>query len=149
MAASAALTIPLQLATPVAREDALYILENAAGSEDVAIDAAGTATLKLQFPGAIDALMRKLRAKRAIGALPMIGVSLPVKPMIDDVDPADVLERLRASASLSNVTYDGSTVTATAIATTSALRYIFEEVINAGLMPVDIPTVAGSLEFVL
>jgi hypothetical protein len=148
MAAAASLTIPLQIASPEAREDALAILENSAGSQDVAIDSAGTATLKLQFPGNIDALMSKLRHKRVIAGLPLIGVSVPVKPMIT-VDPADVLDRLRASATLSNVTYDGATVAATAIATTSALRYIFEEVVNAGLMPVDFPTVAGSLEFVL
>jgi len=148
MAAAAALTIPLQIASPEALEDALYVLKNSAGSEDVAIDAAGVATLKLQFPGNIDALVAKLRAKRVLAGLPFIGVSVPVKPMVE-VDPADVLERLRASVTLSNVTYDGSTVTATAMGTTSAFRYILEEVENAGLMPVDIPTVAGSLEFVL
>lgn len=148
MAAFAALTIPLKFETPEAHEDALSVLENTPGAEDVSIDAAGTATLKLQFPGNIDAIMGKLRAKRAIAGLPLIGVSLPVKPM-REVDPAEVLQRLQASATLSNIGYDGTTVTATAVAATSALRYIFEEIQNAGLMPVDMPTVAGSLEFVL
>jgi hypothetical protein len=148
MAAAASLTIPLQIASPEAREDALSVLEKTPGSQDVAIDAAGVATLKLQFPGNIDALVSKLRAKRVLTTLPFIGVSVPVKPMIE-VDAADVLERLRASVTLSNVTYDGSTVTATAMGATSAFRYILEEVENAGLMPVDIPTVAGSQEFVL
>jgi hypothetical protein len=148
MAAAAALTIPLTIASPQAREDALEILENTAGSQDVSIDAAGTASLKLQFPGNIDSLMGKLRGKRLIAGLPSIGVSVPVKPF-RTVDGADVLQRLRASATLSNVGYDGATVTATALASTSALRYIFEEVLIAGLMPVDFPTVAGPMEFVL
>jgi hypothetical protein len=149
MAAFGSLTIPLEITSSQAREDALKVLNQTPGAEDVSIDAAGTASLKLQFPGNIDALIGKLRGKRVLEGLPLLTVSVPVKPMIEHIDAADVLERLRASATLSNVVYDGATVSATAIATTSALRYIFEEVVNAGLMPVDFPTVAGSLEFVL
>jgi hypothetical protein len=150
MAAFVALTIPLQITSPEALEDALSVLENTPGSEDVAIDAAGHATLKLQFPGNIDALIGKLRSKRVLTGLPLMGVSLPVQSMEGvHVDAADVFERLRASATLSNIEYDGTTVTATAVASTSALRYIFEELVNAGVMPISDSTPAGFLEFVL
>ena len=65
------------------------------------------------------------------------------------VDPAKLLAELNASPAVSNAAYDGETVSATVLATTSALRYVYEEIIIAGLMPVDMPTVAGLQEFVL
>jgi hypothetical protein len=149
MAASAALTIPLHVSTTNAREDALEILENTPGSAGVSIDDAGVASFHLQFPGNIDALVSKLRGKRVLdAATPTMTLSVTVQSM-RLVDPADVLQRLKSSPAISEASYNGTVVAVAAVATTSAARYVFEEILNAGLMPIDMPTPAGALEFVL
>jgi hypothetical protein len=148
MAASAALTIPLHVSTRNAREDALEILENTPGSAGVSLDDAGVASFHLQFPGNIDALVSKLRGKRVLDATPTMTLSVAVESM-RLVDPADVLQRLKSSPAISEAAYDGTHVSVAAVATTSAARYVFEEILNAGLMPIDMPTPAGALEFVL
>ena len=150
MAASAALTIPLQISPGRRREDALAILENSAGSRGRRLDAAGQRHAETPVSGQYRSLMGKLRRKKLIAGLPSIGVSRAGQGRSSRRSAPDVLERLprfrhaleRRLRRLDHHRHGD-------LATTSALRYIFEEIVNAGLMPVDFPTVAGSLEFVL
>jgi hypothetical protein len=150
MAASASLSIPLTLATTAQALDARKILESTAGLTDVALDAAGgKATVRYQFPGNIDHVMSRLRSRRLVKSS-TIAMSVPVKNHSGrTVDPAEVVAHLNASPAVTNASFDGTTVSATVVAATNALRFVYEELLIAGLMPVDRPTVAGPQEFVL
>jgi hypothetical protein len=116
----------------------------------VALDtASGKITFGYEFPGNIDRLVERLERK-GLGKVTTVAIDVPVRNIVGGiVDPAKLLAELNASPAVSNAAYDGSTVSATVLATTSALRYVYEEIIIAGLMPVDMPTVAGLQEFVL
>ncbi|GAC1303164.1 MAG: hypothetical protein NVSMB19_12990 [Vulcanimicrobiaceae bacterium] len=150
MAASASLTIPLALASPAQTYDATRIFEATPGLSGLAFDVAGgTARVRLEFPGNLDALMRRLVAKRLTSAR-SIAISIPVQNLTGRiVDPAKLLGALNASPAITGAAYDGKTVAATIVPATNAVRYLYEEIIIAGLMPLDVPTVAGPLEFVL
>ena len=142
MAASASLTIPVTLASPRAVYDITSVLEATAGVSDLAVDAATSkATLGYQFPGSLDSVMRKLRSR---------GLSVPVKNLSGKtIDAAQFLSHLNASPAITGANYDGKTVSATIVPMTASMRYVYEEIIIAGLTAVDIPTVAGPQEFVL
>ncbi|GAC1308765.1 MAG: hypothetical protein NVS2B3_07490 [Vulcanimicrobiaceae bacterium] len=150
MAASASLTIPVALATPAQRYDASRAFEATAGLKGISFDAtAGLATVQFEFPGNLDALMKRLSAKRLTNAR-TVAISVPVQNLTGRIiDPANLLHNLNDSPAISNATYDGKTIAATIVPATNAVRYMYEEIIIAGLMPLDIPTVAGPLEFVL
>ena len=150
MSASASLIVPLTLESPAQSFDARKILESAPGSTDLIIDqTTGTATFGLEFPGNIDAIMRPLR-KRGLTRTDTVRVAVPVKNLTGRVvDPTELIAHLNASPALSGVGFDGETVTATAVAATNAFRYLYEEIIVAGLMPMDVPTVAGPKDYVL
>lgn len=150
MAASASLTIPVSLATPVQQLDVTRIFQATAGLKDITLDAAAnTATVQFEFPGNIDALMGRLRSKRLTTAK-TIAISVPVVNLSGKVvDPTHLLHALNLSPAVHQAAYDGHTVTATIVAATNAVRYMYEEIVIAGLMPLDMATVAGPQEFVL
>ena len=150
MAASASLTIPMTLGGPTAALDARTIFERTPGLLRHEFDAAGAnATVQFEFPGNVDALMSRLQAKRlARGRTATI--SVPVVNLTGrTIDPERLIASLNASPAVSNASFDGSTVSATIVAATNAVRYMYEEIIVAGLMALDKPTVAGPQEFVL
>jgi hypothetical protein len=130
--------------------DARKIFENTPGAADVAVDAAaGTATLRFQFPGNIDAMVGKLR-NRGLIASTTIGLTVPVENLSGrTIDPTEFLADLNHSPTISGASFDGKTVSVTILAATNALRFLYEEIIVNGLMPLDMPTVAGPQEFVL
>jgi hypothetical protein len=150
MAASASITVPVALGTPAQAYDARTIFLRTPGTSAVALDtASGKITFGYEFPGNIDRLVERLERK-GLGKVTTVAIDVPVRNIVGGiVDPAKLLAELNASPAVSNAAYDGSTVSATVLATTSALRYVYEEIIIAGLMPVDMPTVAGLQEFVL
>jgi hypothetical protein len=150
MAASASLTIPVTLKTPAMAIDARKIFESTPGTENIVIDAtAGKATMGFQFPGNIDAMVGQLRRKGLL-ASSTIALSVPVANLSGrTVDPTALLGELNHSPAISDASYDGHTVSANIVAATNAMRYIYEEIIIFGLMPLDKPTVAGPQEFVL
>ena len=150
MAASASLTIPVTVATPTQAYDLQRILDSTPGAENIAIDsAAGTVVFDYQFPGNIDATMRRL-AKGGLSGGDAIKVSVPVKNLAGKVvDPHALIEALNASPAVRNAAYDGNSVSATIVGATNAMRYIYEEILIAGLTAIDVPTVAGKQEFVL
>ena len=150
MSASALLTIPVTFVTSTAQTQALRVLTATAGASAVAVSASdGTATLGYEFPGNIDGLVRRLNA---VGARtgPTVKISVPVKNLSGKVvDPTHLLADLNSSPAVSDAGYDGETVTATVACATNAFRYVYEEIIINGLMPLDVPTVAHPQEFVL
>jgi hypothetical protein len=150
MAASASLTIPVTLANPNALYDVTSVLQATAGVSDLAVDAATSkATLGYQFPGSLDSIMRKLRS-RGLSAAKTIDISVPVKNLSGKtIDAVQFLSHLNASPAITGANYDGKTVSATIVPMTASMRYVYEEIIIAGLTAIDMPTVAGPQEFVL
>ena len=150
MAASASLTIPVTLATPGDLYDVTSILESTAGTTNVAVDpATSKVTLGYQFPGNIDTVMRKLRS-RGLTAAATIGMSVPVKNLSGKtIDAVTFVSHLNASPAITGADYDGNTVSATIVPMTASMRYMYEEIIIAGLTAIDMPTVAGPQEFLL
>lgn len=149
MAAFAHLTIPLTLATQAQLQDAIDILNSTPGTTDVEVAPSGRATLSFQFPGNIDAVMRRL-VRRGLANGGAIGVSVPVVNRTGKVvDPTHLTSTLNMSPTVSGAAYDGSTVSATIVPLTASMRYMYEEIMIAGLTALDMPTVAGPQEFVL
>ncbi len=150
MAASASLTIPVTTATPAQAYDLRKILDSTPGAENFEIDAAaGTVTFDYQFPGNIDATMRRL-TKSGLLHGNTIKVRVPVKNLSGKVvNPAQLCAALDASPAVRDAAYDGNTVSATVAGATNAMRYVYEEILVAGLTAIDVPTVAGKQEFVL
>ena len=150
MAASASVTIPVTATTPTEAYDLREILDSTPGTQNIAIDAAaGTATFGYQFPGNIDATMRRLTS-HGLRHGDTIKISVPVKNLSGNViDSAQLLQALGASPAVQDAAYDGKTVSATILGATNAMRYVYEEILIAGLTAIDIPTVAGQQEFVL
>ncbi len=150
MAASASLTIPVTMVDPAQRYDVQSILEATAGATDIAVDPAKSqVTLQFQFPGNIDPIMRKLRS-RGLSAATKVVMSVPVKNLTGKtVDAVAFVSHLNASPAITGAQYDGTTVSATIVPMTASMRYVYEEIIVAGLTAVDMPTVAGKQEFVL
>ncbi len=150
MAAFAALTIPVVVPSSQSVADVLKILAETPGATEIAVDAAaGTATLQLQFPGNIDFIMRKL-AKRGLSVASSVAISVPVRNLSGrDVKPLALVGNLDASPAISGATYDGERVSARIVPMTASMRYMYEEIIRAGLTAVDMPTIAGKQEFVI
>ncbi len=150
MAASASVTLPLTLKTAAAASDARAIFGRTPGTSAVAIDSVtGKATFGFEFPGNIDRLVERL-SKKGLAAGATAAIEVPVRNLSGRiVDAAHMVAHINASPAVTNASYDGHTVSATIVAATNAMRYIYEEIIIAGLMPVDMPTVAGPQEFVL
>ncbi len=150
MAAFARLTIPLAVVTPAQAQDALEVFSQTPGTTDVAVDpVAGKATMLYQWPGNIDAVMRRLKRK-GIANPTAIAVSVPVVNHSGKVvDPTHFIGHLNLSPAVSDASYDGSTVSATIVPLTASMRYMFEEINLAGLLAIDSPTVAHPQEFVL
>ncbi len=150
MAASASLTIPVTLATPAQAYDAMRVFEATPGLLRHKLDAVGgKATVQFEFPGNVDALMRRLAGRR-LATSQLATIVIPVQNLTGRViNPAQLLASLNASPAVSDASYDGKTVRATIVAATNAVRYMYEEIIIAGLMPLDVPTVAGPQQFVL
>ncbi len=150
MAASASLTIPVSLATPIQAMDARACFERTPGLLSHVIDAAGgTATVQFEFPGNLDALMSRLRGKRLTHSATATIVIPVVNLTGRTIDAVQLVKSLNASPAVSNASYDGTTVSASIVAATNAVRYMYEEIIIAGLMALDKPTVAGKQQFVL
>jgi hypothetical protein len=151
MAASATVTIPVNVGSPARAYDAGKIFSRTPGATHVAFDAAAsTATFGFEFPGNIDRLIDRLGAKGLVPTTAAAKVSIPVRNLSGRIiDPTGLIAHLNASPAVSNAAFDGKVVSATVAAATNAMRYLYEEIIIAGLMPVDEPTVAGPLEFVL
>jgi hypothetical protein len=110
------------------------IVGAAAGSSDVAVDStAGKATLRYEFPGDIDPLMRKLY-ERGLANSATLAVSVPVQAADGvAVRSAELLAGLDAAPSVSNAAYDGKTVSATIAAATEALNDLHARIVAAGL----------------
>jgi hypothetical protein len=151
MAASAALTIPMKLPTPLSAALALDVLARSAGASDVAVDAtASTATFKYQVPGSLDKIVAKLAAKGIhIGGWVKVGI--PVRPSTPAtvIDGPTLVAHLNASPAVKDATFDGHMVGADVFPATNAMRFVFEELIVAGLLPIDEPTPAHPQDFVL
>ncbi|MBD5633020.1 MAG: hypothetical protein IAI49_00965 [Candidatus Eremiobacteraeota bacterium] len=150
MAASASVTLPLTLVSPAAAHDARAIFGRTPGTSAVSIDAAGgKATFGFEFPGNIDRLVERL-AHKGLSKSATVALEIPVRNLSGRIiNPTELIAHLNASPAVSNAAYDGTTVSATVVAATNAMRYLYEEIIIAGLMPVDMPTIAGPQEFVL
>jgi hypothetical protein len=150
MAASATVTIPVSVSNEAQAYDVSQIFSRTPGTSAVAIDAAaGIATFGYEFPGNIDRLVDRLTAK-GLSKARTVTVSVPVRNLSGRViDPSGLIAHLNSSPALSNAAFDGKAVSATVVAATNAMRFLYEEIIVAGLMPLDKPTVAGPLEFVL
>jgi len=150
MAASASLNIPISVTTPAQAFDAQKIFTSTPGTEDIVIDAAGgKATLGFQFPGNIDTLVGRL-SRRGLLASKTVSLSVPVQNISGrTIDSATLLAHLNHSPVISGAAYDGHHITATILAATNAFRFVYEEIIISGLMPLDHATVAGPQEFVL
>jgi hypothetical protein len=151
MAASAALSIPVKLPTPLSAALALDVLARSAGASDAAVDAAtSTATFNYQVPGSLDKIVAKLAAKGIhLGGWAKVGI--PVQPATPGVaiDGPTLIAHLNASPAVKDATFDGHTVGANVFPATNAMRYVFEELIVAGLLPIDQPTPARPQDFVL
>ena len=150
MAASATVTIPVDVTSPARAQDAAAIFSRTPGTSAVDIDAAaGKATFGFEFPGNIDRLVERL-GEKGISSSRTVAIAVPVRNLTGRVvDPTGLVAHLNASPAVSNASFDGKVVAATVAAATNAMRYMYEEIIIAGLMPVDLPTVAGPSEFVL
>lgn len=150
MSASAALKVPLRLSSPASAAIAHRVISQTAGTSAVTVDAAsGQATFGFEFPGNVDALVRRLRAS-GVGVGASIAAGIPVKNASGDtLDPAKLLADLKASPAVSAAAFDGVRVDVTLASATNAFRYVYEEIIINGLMPLDVPTVAYPWEFVL
>jgi hypothetical protein len=149
MAASASVTMPLTFVSPAALADARAIFARTPGTSAVKIDPAGKATFGFEFPGNIDRLVERL-SNKGISRAATVAIEVPVRNLSGRiVDAEGLIAHLNASPAVSHASYDGKNVSATVVAATNAMRYVYEEVILAGLMPLDLPTVAGPQEFVL
>jgi hypothetical protein len=138
MAVSAALTIPVNAATPARREALGSVFGAALGASDIELDAlAGKAMLRFHFPGDIDPMMHELYS-RGLTHSATLAVSVRVEHSeAGSVSIAWVLERLGALPAVSNVSFDGSTIGATVAAASGAMRRLYDEIVMAGLVPVD------------
>ncbi len=150
MAASASITMPVNLTNPARAYDAAAIFARTPGTSAVEFNAAsGSATFGFEFPGNIDRLVERL-AKKGLAPSATVSIAIPVRNLSGRiVDPTALVAHLNASPAVSHAAFDGKVVSATVVGATNAMRYIYEEIIIAGLMPVDMPTVAGPQEFVL
>jgi hypothetical protein len=148
MSASASLVLPVTFGSAVGPAATKRILDATAGASSIAVNAeGGVATLGYEFPGNIDGLVRRLHAA-GVTAGPTVKISVPVKNVTGrEIDPAELLADLNDSPAVSGAAYDGNTVTATVACATNAFRYVYEEIIINGLMPLDVPTVAGLQDF--
>jgi hypothetical protein len=150
MAAAASLTIPVSLVTPLQTYNTKQVLNRIPGASHIAVDAAaGKVTFQFEFPGNIDRVMDKLRARHVTTA-PTLAISVPVENLTGKiVDREDLLHVLNSSPTVQGARFDGTSITATISAQTNAMRYMYEEIINAGLMPLDVRTRARPQDFVL
>jgi negative regulator of sigma E activity len=131
---AAALTIPVNVRTPAQVAALAKILNAAVGSSDVTVDpTAGKATLRYEFPGDIDPLMRMLY-QRGLANSATLAVSVAVQPVDGAaVNPAALVARLNAAPTVSYASYDGKTVSATIAAATEALRDLHARIVAVGL----------------
>lgn len=150
MAAAASLTIPVSLVTPLQTYNTKRVLNRIPGASHIAVDAAaGKVTFQFEFPGNIDRVMDKLRARHVTRAS-TLAISVPVENLTgQSVDREHFLDVLNSSPAVQGAQFDGAAVTATIAAQTNAMRYLYEEIIVAGLMPLDVPTRAWPQDFVL
>ncbi len=148
MSASASLILPLTFGSAVGPAQTQRILDATAGASAITVNAAdGVATLGYEFPGNIDGLVRRLRAA-GVKAGPTVAISVPVKNLSGrEINLAELLADLNDSPAVSGAAFDGKAVTATVACATNAFRYVYEEIIGNGLMPLDVPTVAGLQDF--
>jgi hypothetical protein len=131
---AASLTIPVSVRTLAQATDIAQIVGAAAGSSDVAVDpVAGKATLRYEFPGDIDPLMRELY-ERGLANSATLAVSIAVESAHGrTVNSSELVARLNASPTVSNASFDGRAVCATVAAATQALRELHEHIVAAGL----------------
>jgi hypothetical protein len=150
MSAAASLTIPASIVTTVQAYDAQQVLTSAPGTSNISVDAgAGKLSFKFEFPGNIDRIMEKLRARHVTNAQ-TLAVSIPVENLTGrTIEAAEFVAHISHSPVVHTAAYDGKTLTATIAAQTNAMRYLYEEIIIWGLMPLDVPTVAHPQDFVL
>ncbi len=146
MGAFAALTIPLDLSRPGAGTLALAAAQSTAGSTDVTVDVArNVLTMKLQLPGNIKSLMTRLKA--AEFPIPaQIHVAVPVRSlglpeMLPDVP--HMLGEINASGHVSGAQLSGDTLTAYTGPSSKGLYAIYWQLIHAGLIAQDTPTLVA------
>ncbi len=150
MSAAASLVIPVAFTTTSSEAKALRIFQATAGISQFVVNVPeGTATISYEFPGNIDGLVRRLSGV-GVKAGPTVHVTVPVKNLSGKVvNPTQLLADLKSSPAVVDAAFDGDAVTATIVCATNAFRYVYEEIIINGLMPLDVPTVAHPQEFVL
>jgi hypothetical protein len=143
MGASATVTIPLSIRSSVDADEALTVLTNTAGSSSASVDpAAGTGTVVMQMPGNIDALMAKLASHKLLPG-DWITVSVPVRSLAIPgytIDTAALTAKLLASPAVTAATINGDKIEATVAAETASMRFMYEEILHAGMIPQDVPT---------
>ncbi len=150
MAAYATLSIPLVLGAPANAATARQIFDETPGATNIEVDASrNAARLAYQFPGNLDVLVRKL-LKRGLLASRTIGISVPMKNIAGgDVDYEKFLDKMHESPAIHNARFEQDALVADIVPTTAAVRFLYEETLQAGLMALDHPTVAHPQEFVL
>jgi hypothetical protein len=134
---AATLTIPVTVKTPAHAALVKDFVVAAAGASDVVVDAtAGKATLRYEFPGDIDPLMRRLY-ERGLANSATLAVLVSVRANAGSAaNPSNLIATLNNSASVTNASYDGKTVAATIAAAGEAMRYLYDEIVAAGLTPI-------------
>jgi hypothetical protein len=138
MAVSASLTIPVTVTNPSGHEAIAAVFLSALGSSDISVDRyAAKVTLRFQFPGDIDPVMRELY-RRGLTHSATVALSIGVaNPQGGTVDVHGLVERLGELQAVSNVSFDSGVVSATVAAATDAMRSLHDAIVEAGLVPVD------------
>jgi hypothetical protein len=138
MAVSASLTIPVTVTTQAQADAAASVFLSALGSSHVAVDPyASKATLAFQFPGDLDPIMRELY-RRGLSHSATLAFSIGLRTESGGAgDVRDLVGRLRALPAVSNVSFDGTTLTATIAAATGAMRCVAGEIAKAGFIATD------------
>ena len=134
---AASLTIPVTVKTPAHVVEVTGLVASAPGASDVVVDAtAGKATFRYEFPGDIDPLMWRLY-ERGLANSATLAVLLSVRATAGSgAGASGLVATLNNSASVSNASYDGKTVAATIAAAGEAMRYLYDEIVAAGLTPI-------------
>jgi hypothetical protein len=143
--------LPLDLTR---RTGAAAIAENIVatfpGTRSVALDANGTVTFEMMFPGALSALMQRLDDALIPGAS-RADVSLPVNRLVPERLPADGAAFTRALVAGPEVwdpafkkgkyvldgRLDGDTVVATVLTSTQAMHELYDTLLALGLVVAD------------
>jgi len=125
--------------TSPAQHDAIAaVFLSALGSSDIAVDPyAAKATLRFQFPGDIDPVMSELY-RRGLTHSATLALLIGVENPKGTVDAHGLIGRIGALPAVSNVSFDAGVLSATIAAATGSMRSLHDEIVAAGLVPVDV-----------